>query len=257
MLAACLAGNPRFERAAHERADAGQAEQSIQQGRPLRRRRLGDDAPGRGIQFAGGDQAVHQAHRQGAIGPHRFACQHQFHGRAHAEHLHAAHRAAKARVNAQLHFGQAERQAPVVDADPVTAGQGNFQAAAERKTLDRRHGGAGQCRQLIAHLLAVTDQFQRFSLALELGEFAYVGAGDEAGFLAGAQDQATRRLRLQRAQVRAELLHDGAAQRICRCVRTVERQRRNVIGAAAQLPGSCFAHVSPSRLMSKSQISGR
>ena len=76
---------------------------------------------------------------------------------AHAQQLHGAHRAAKARVDAQLHFRQAQRQPAVIHAHAVAAGQCQLHAAAQREALQQRNGGAGQGRDAVAQSLAAAD----------------------------------------------------------------------------------------------------
>ena len=74
--------------------------------------------------------------------------------------LHEAHRAAETGMDAELHFRQGQRHLRIIRRDAVAAGERQFEAAAQRKAVDRSDGGAGQRLQAIEHLLAGADQLK-------------------------------------------------------------------------------------------------
>ena len=110
-----------------------------------------------------------------------------------ADALRQAQHAAPAGEDAEHDFGQAHLGARLVDRQQVAAGQRQFETAAEAVTAHQRQRRVRDGSQAIEQVPAALDQFAPLFGAVELGEFLDVGAGDEAGRLAGTEDQARRR----------------------------------------------------------------
>ena len=109
-------------------------------------------------------QSVHKAYRQRPISTQGLAREHQVHRGTHTQQPHGANRAAKAGMDAQLYFWQAQGQAAIVDTDAIAAGQRQFQTTPQRKPLQQRHGRTGQRGDAVAQRLAPTHHDQRFCL---------------------------------------------------------------------------------------------
>ncbi len=160
----------------------------------MRRGATPDQFARRGLGISRCDVTIHQAELERALGADVLAGEHHVHGPAHAEQPHQAHGAAEAGMNPQLHFGQAQRQLAVVDTDAIAAGQRQLQATTQRKAVEDRHSGAGQCREPVTDALSETDRRQRLVHRTEGGELVDVRPGDETAGLARAQDQPLGRL---------------------------------------------------------------
>ncbi|MNO86719.1 hypothetical protein D3C76_781280 [compost metagenome] len=94
---------------------------------------------------AGLYQVVHQAQRQALAGIDRLAAEHQCQGGCHADQPWQALGTPGTGQQAQAHLRQA--QAGSGAGDPVSAGQGQFQAATQGHTVERgdqRFAEAGQ-----------------------------------------------------------------------------------------------------------------
>ena len=87
-----------------------------------------------------------------------LAFEHQIERRPYAEEPHGAHRAAEARMNAEQDLGQSQGELRVVGADPIAAGEGEFQAAAEGEPVDGSNARAGETLELIEHRLSGAHQ---------------------------------------------------------------------------------------------------
>ncbi|MNX44279.1 hypothetical protein D3C86_747620 [compost metagenome] len=123
-------------------------------------------------------QRVHQPGAQCGVGRQVLARQHQVQRGGRANQTGRALRAARARQQAQVHFGQAQLGAGKRYA--IVRGQGHFQPAAQRRAMQRGHHRLGAGFNLIA------DVGQGGGLG-RLAEFADVGAGNE--ILARAHQQ--------------------------------------------------------------------
>ena len=69
------------------------------------------------------------------------------------------------------------------DRDAVAAGERQLQSAPEGEAMDGGDGRAGQRLQAVEDRLAATDEGVAGRLIRERGEFADIGAGDEAALL--------------------------------------------------------------------------
>src|SRR5690606_6791670 len=96
-----------------------------------------------------------------------------------------AHAAAPAGIDAQLDLGQADAGLLVVAGDAVAAGQGKLGAAAHAVAVDGGHGRAAQLGQALEDQLAVPDPVLDLAPGGDFLEALDVGAGNEAGRLAG------------------------------------------------------------------------
>ncbi len=114
-----------------------------------------------GLGIGGIDQPVEEARALRLVGAQRLAGEHHFHGGAHAGAAHGAHRAAEARMDAEHHFGQTDREFVAPDADAVTAGERELEAAAEREAVDDGDRRAGQRFEPIEDPLRGAHQFER------------------------------------------------------------------------------------------------
>ena len=143
-----------------------------------------------------GTDLVHQAEAQRLGGALALAGENHVERRPQADQPRQPLTAARAGDQPELHFGQAELGLGVVGGDPVVAGEGQLQAAAETGAVDRRDDRLGQGLDPAHHLLSLEAQPLRLGLGGERGELLDVGAGDEGVGLAGDEhDGADRRRR--------------------------------------------------------------
>ena len=90
-----------------------------------------------------GSKPVYQAAGQGRPGTHRLSGQHHLHGGQYAHNGNAAYRAAEAGMNAQFDFWKAELGVLGFTGYAVPAGERQLEPAAEGKSVDHGHCGAG------------------------------------------------------------------------------------------------------------------
>src|SRR5690606_26215499 len=156
--------------------------------------------------------------------------------RRRAHQARQAHAAAPAGVDAQLDFGQADPGRRVVAGHAVVAGQRDLGAAAHAEAVDRGDRGAGQLGQALERLLAAADGVADRALAVELGELADVGAGDEALVLGRAQHKPLGRIQGQAFEQGLEFDQHVLAEGVDRLAGAIERQHGNAVGALLDLP---------------------
>src|SRR5665213_1352993 len=151
---------------------------------PLQRPTLGDDLSGEGdgavSQLSLLDDLIDQAHGQALFGRDMLAGRHHLQSLFGADDTRQPLGASGAGEQAEGHFRQAAARRR--DRDPVVAGQCDFQAAAQRRPMDRgdhRLGGA---------LDGVLDRVEAGPL-LRATEFGDVGPGDERPSLADDHDR--------------------------------------------------------------------
>ena len=101
---------------------------------------------------------VHESDAQSLLRAYRCAFQHQRHRGAYADQRRCAYGAPEARMEAEIHFRQAERGGSFIRGHAVAAGEREFQAATEAEPVDSGHRGAGQGLQLVQHALSGFDQ---------------------------------------------------------------------------------------------------
>mgnify|MGYP001334091772 CR=1 FL=1 len=214
-----------------------------ERGAPRRRRMQGKRTRG-GVQLRARHEPVHEPEAQRLAAAQRLAREHHVERCARSDQAHRAHGAAKARVDAELHFGQAKRDLVVVGRDAVAASERQLEPAAEREAVDGGHCGAGQGRKAVEHSLARADQCVRILLRRERHELVDVGARDEAARLAGTHDHRPRPCRFELAEQAVELLQHRLRQDIGRGGGLVERQGREAFGVALEGPAGGGGHVS-------------
>ena len=165
-----------------------------------------------------------------------LASEHHVHGRAHAQQLHRAHRATESGMDAQLHLGQTQSQLAVVHAHAIAAGQRQFHAATQCKSVQqgRRRGRAAPRSGRTALVRAV----MLASAVVDVGEgreLVDVRASNEAAGLARSDDQALGRGLFQSSPaLSASSRRTLPRQRIGGLARNVEDQLRDAVRLALQ-----------------------
>ena len=140
--------------------------------------------------------------------------QHHVEGRRCADQAGKAYAAAPARVNAELHFRQADAGTGIVRGHPCAAGQTELRTATHAVAVDQGNRGAGQFGNALENVLTVTDGVEHGSLGIEFGEFSDIGTGDEAGFFGGTDDQPFRRCEGHAFQQAVKFIEHGLTQGI-------------------------------------------
>ena len=175
-------------------------------------------------------ERIQQSSAQGACTAKRPALEHELERRTHADALNASDRAAESRMNTEQHLRQSQRERGVIGADPVGAGERQFQSAAQGEAADGRHARTGQILELLHDGLAGADQFVAFSGGADLHEFLDVGAGDEAARLARLHDQAVRAQRRDFRKLCRKLTHHVRRQHIGRPSRHIAGKPGDTVG---------------------------
>ena len=165
------------------RLAAGRFHLVVQVAHLLQRALLGDDLVGEGnralAQLAFFREFVDEAHFEALLRAHMLPGRHHFERLFRADDARQALRAARARQKAEVHFRQSAFRRR--HRHPVVAGQRHFQAAAQRRAVDRGDDGF---RRVLDHGLRVEE-----ARALRrLAEFGDVGARDEGLALADQHD---------------------------------------------------------------------
>src|SRR3546814_9075757 len=109
-------------------------------------------------------------------------------------------------------------------------------AAAHAEAVDRGHGGAAQLGQALERLLAAADRVADRALRVEFGEFADVGAGDEALRLARTQHQPLWRVQREPPEQRLQLDQHVLGEGVDRLAGAVEREHEDAVLALPGLP---------------------
>ncbi len=153
---------------------------------------------GRDELLARGDDLVDDADLLGLRRLQALALQQQLHQRVDdADHAHAAHDAAGAGEQAELHLGEADDRAWVVDDHAVVRGQADLQAAAERRAVDGGDDRLAQGLQAAQQRLALAHELRdlRGVLLARGAQVVEVPAGEER-LLGGGDDDAGDRVLL-------------------------------------------------------------
>ena len=129
--------------------------------------------------------------------------------------------------------GKAEARA--VDRDPRLAGERDFEAAAEAEAVDHGDARNFQVFEAVDHRMRPADGGLDGARIGGAAEFVDVGAGDEAGRLRRADDEAGRPLAFQRGQHGIEFLDHVGRQRIGAGAGAIEQQPGDAVGIARQL----------------------
>ena len=145
----------------------------------------------------GGTQSSAKAHALGFAGVDVAAGKHHVQRLGRGDPFRQPFHAAPAGKDAEHHFGQRQLGGRLVHHHEVTASQRQFQAAADAVAANQRQRRIGNRRQPVVEIPAPGDQGAGRLCAIEAGEFLDVGPGDEAGRLAGAEDQTLRRFAVE------------------------------------------------------------
>ena len=121
--------------------------------------------------------------------PKPFALQDHFQRPPQADDARQPLRAAPAGQQTEPHFGQAELRVRPVEDEAVIAGQGKLETPAETGAVDRGQSRHGQRGELVEEALALGRQGLGRGGVGDFEEAVQVGAGEEAGRLAAADDE--------------------------------------------------------------------
>ncbi len=172
----------------------------------------------------------------------RLRCgQHHVERRRGADQAWQAHAAAPARIDPEFHFRQADAGGLVVAGHAIPAGQRQLGAAAHAVPADGGHGRAAQFGQALVDQLAAADPVLDLALGGDLLEALDVGAGDEAGRLAGADHHAFRRIDRDALDHGVQFVDHRAGQRIDVLIGPVEGQDQETVasdGRTSNSPGA-------------------
>ena len=108
-------------------------------------------------------------------------------------------------MQAEHDFRKTEARA--VDGDARLAGQRHFKAAAKTEAVNHGNGRNPQSFQPVDHRMGAADLRLHGVGIGRAAKFVDVGAGDEAGWFCGADDDAGRTRAFQRCQYRIEFFH--------------------------------------------------
>ena len=222
-----------------ERPQRRQRQQPVGQRGPARRGLGVDQAQCGALEVRGRRQRVGQADRECLLGLDAAPRQHQLQCLARADQAWRSHRAAEARMDAQLHFRQPQRRLAVIGHDAVAARERELEPATERETVDQRDGRTPQRLDRTDDLLAGTHQLVALVGRLELGELLDVGTGDEAVGLAGVDHQAAGCAPRDVPELDVQFLEDRPGQRVGRGVGAVELEPGDVGRVDLQRPVGC------------------
>jgi hypothetical protein len=134
--------------------------------------------------------------------------------------------------DAEHHLGQPQPRPGLVDDDPVTTGEREFQPAAEAEPADQRKRRVRRGCELVERIPAALDERGGIVDRLQLRELVDVGAGDEAVVLAGPDHESLRRRSSKLAEDGEKLAEYLARQRVRRRARLVEDEPGEAIAVA-------------------------
>ncbi len=222
-----------------------------------------DPVLGRLDEIGGGHDGVDQLERQGLCKIDRLALEQHLHCVLRRHDARHALGAAGAGKQPDLDFGQSQTGLGIIGCDAVMARQRQFEAAAERKPVDRGSPRLARGLDAAKHLrepaALVEQHLVGGDVALGLQHLGIlpahalkhrqIGAGAQ-GFLARGDDDALHRA------VGGGLLHDllefvdrGLVQHVHRTARRIPRHQRDAVGVGLELEileGHCcrsqFAH---------------
>ena len=233
-LLLCLRGDKPLERAVHQALHEGQ----------LARRPAGRGQHARGVVHDARRHAfVGEAETLGALGVEGAAAKHHVERGGRADDLRQAQHAAPARHDAEHDFGQGDARARLVHRHAVAAGQREFRAAAHAVAANQRQGGVLHRGEAVVHVPAALHEGARAFGGFDLGELLDIGAGDEAGVLAGADHQRLGRLALEFIEHQAKFAHRRFGERVRRFAGLVESQPGEAGEFALEAPVLQFLHV--------------
>jgi hypothetical protein len=233
-----FARNLREQLFLHEPARKGRRQHAVQQ-RRLAPLRLAADELARGrFGIRGKHQPVEEARAFRLVGAQRFTREHHLHRGANAGDANRAHRSAESGMDAQHDFGQADRKFVALDANAVSAGERELEAATEREPMDDSHRGAGQSFNLVEDFLRRANHLEGLRGARELREFGDVCAGNEPRCLGRADHESARRRLHEGLQMAVELHERIAREDVGRGARFVEAEPDDAVGITLERPGA-------------------
>ncbi len=145
-------------------------------------------------------------------------------------------------MNSELYLGQPERKPLVRDADPVAAGEGQFEPASQREPVDRGDRRAGQRFESIERPLPGTDQTIGGLGIRKPCEFLDIGPCDEAALLAGDEDDAGWRIACQLPEDGVELHQHAGREDVGRRAWLVECEPGDSVGITFADPRRGLVH---------------
>ncbi len=153
--------------------------------------------------------AVDKTQRQRFFSACMASAEDQIKGCLRTDQTRRALRAARARQQAELDFGQAELRA--VDRNPVMRGERHFQAAAERGAVNRGDDRLRACFDAVAHVRQ-RRRYRRFA------ELANIRTGDEIAARADDQHRLDRLIVICSFDGREQPAPHVGRQRVHRCM---------------------------------------
>src|SRR5690606_11458138 len=99
--------------------------------------------------------------------------------------------------DAQLHFRQSKAGARLIDAEPVTAGEGEFQTTTDAVPVDQGKGGIVHAFEALEGVPAAADQFGDAVGRGDRIELVDVGAGNESAFFQRMNHEPGRAIALE------------------------------------------------------------
>ncbi len=256
VVLARLSSNLLEQHVPHERAERREGEKPIEQtclalSRFRRDQFFRDISP---AVFTG--DTVDQADTQRLFRIDRVSRQHDLHAFADAAQLYDTHGAAEARMQAQLHLGQAEDLIVTVRADAVVAHHGNLESAAEANTIDGGNRRAGKVPDAQEHALRHLGQSDDLVDGPEAAELGDIGSHDETAGFPRIHHQTDGYVRLQLRQDGIQFRQDFRRQGVGRGFGLVETQPADAGIVGLQFPVLVHASLLV-QAGSKSQTSGR
>src|SRR6266705_74191 len=129
----------------------------------------------------------------------------------------------------------------LIHRDAIAAGERELDAPAHAETVYESKCREGQGFEFVIEIPAALDQAHRVVRVLDLGELLDVGARDESGVLAGADDEPPRILRAQLVENPVELRHRIRGQDVRGGTLLVERQPDDIVAVGLELTMLVFA----------------
>ena len=197
--------------------------------------------------FARGHERVDDAERFSLLRSLALALQHHHERRLHADHPRQTLRAAGARQEPDLSFGQTQLNFRIVGQRAVMARQSDFEAAAQRQPFERDRDRFAARLQSAERLVEREHPIERrlqIRRGLVRADLAEIGAGAKAALFAGREDDAFDRVvALHRLHDLREIAHHALRDRVHRPAGHVERDERYAV--AVDLNLEVFHFFSP------------
>src|ERR1700733_1421518 len=133
-------------------------------------------------------------------------------------------------------------KAGAINRNARLAGECYFEPAAETETVDHSHLGNLQGFEAVDHRMRPADRGLDRTGIGGAAKFIDIGAGNEAGWFCGANDDARRPLVLQRGQHQIKFLDQIGRQRVGAGVGAIEQQPGNPVAIAGQFEITIGGH---------------